>query len=90
MKIKLFSSYSFIFLLMTFLIIYYINNKLTSKCDCDCEKKEGMSNSNISSGSTRGYIKRQIHPIKRQIKNSFTGSLKMTDYYTNKLNQIFR
>jgi hypothetical protein len=86
MKINFFNLYIFLFVFMTLLIIYYMNIKLSS---CYSKKKEGMINS-ISSGGMQGYIKRRIHPIKRQIKNTFTGSSKITDYYTNKLNQILR
>ena len=86
MKIKFFNLYIFLFVFMTLLIIYYINIKLGSGFS---KKKEGMSTS-ISSGGMQGYIKRRIHPIKRQIKNTFTGSSNITDYYTNKLNQILR
>ena len=63
-----------------------MNTQLNSCC---CKKKEGMT-TNISYGGMKEYIKRQIHPIKRKIKNNFTGSLKITDYYTNKLNQLLR
>lgn len=90
MKLSSLSSlYSFLFVFIIFLIIYYVNTKPSLECDCDYKKKEGMINSNISSGSVRGYIKRQIHPIKRKIKNNFIGTSTL-DYYSNKLNQIFR
>ncbi len=85
MKIKLYSLYSFLFVFIIFLIIYYINTKSTLGYNCNCKKKEGMTR-----GSMQGYIKRQIRPIPRNIRSNFTGASKMTDYYTNKLNQIFR
>jgi len=82
MNIKL---YSFLFLFIIFLIIIcYMNTKSLKNCGCDC-KKEGMI-----SGSMKGYVKRQIHPIARKVRNNFTSSSKMTDYYVNKLDQIFR
>ena len=85
MKIKFFNLIIFLFII-TLLIIYYMNTQFTSCC---CKKKEGMT-TNISSEGMKGYIKRQIHPLKRQIKSSFISSLTMTDYYTNKLNQMLR
>lgn len=84
MKIKFFNLIIFLFIIIL-LIIYFMNTQLSSCC---C-KKEGMT-TNISSGGIKRYIKRQIHPIKRKIKNTFTGSLNITDYYTNKLNQMLR
>lgn len=85
MKIKFCYLYIFLFIFII-LIIYYVN---TQQSSCHCKKKEGMT-TNISSGGMKGYIKRQIHPLKRQIKSSFISSSKMTDYYTNKINQILR
>jgi hypothetical protein len=85
MKIKFFNLYIFLFIFII-LIIYYVN---TQQSSCCCKKKEGMT-TNISSGGMKGYIKRQIHPLKRQIKSSFISSSTMTDYYTNKLNQMLR
>ena len=65
MKIKLYSLYSFLFVFIIFLIIYYINTKST----LGYKKKEGMTR-----GSMQGYIKRQIRPIPRNIRSNFTGA----------------
>lgn len=85
MKIKFSSLYSFLFIFIIILIIiYYVNTKSCSSCYC--KKKEGMTNSDVSSGSMRGYIVRQIRPLVR--KANFSNPT--MDYYKNKLEQILR
>ncbi len=92
----------FIFLLGIYLLLNYFK-KINNKCDFCDSKKEGMTTTTggmttttggmtTTTGGMLGHIKRTIHPhvrpIVRKIKASFSNPT--IDYYTNKINQVFR
>jgi hypothetical protein len=75
-------------LFYTNVFIYYNSN---------FNEKEGMTNPRIVSGRMVGQIKRAMNPVsmnsvKRNVRKTIndTFSNPTVEYYTNKLNQIFR
>jgi len=79
--------YGFIVLFGIFLLWNYFKKK-NDKCNCN-SKKEGMT---TTTGGMLGHIKRHIHPLTRPVTRKITASFSnpTIDYYTNKINQIFR
>jgi hypothetical protein len=74
MKLKI-TGFTIAIIILIIFIIFTFLNKQTS---CNCSKKEGML----------GHIRRNIHPIARKIRTSFSNPT--LEYYNNKLYQIFR
>lgn len=89
--------YFFIFfiLIIIFSIIFYTN--VFIYYNSALSEKEGMTNIGIVSGRMVGQIKRAMNPVsmnsvKRNVRKTIndTFSNPTVEYYTNKLNQIFR
>jgi hypothetical protein len=91
------SKYFFIFFIVViiFSILFYTNVFIYNNFNFN--EKEGMTNTGIVSGRMVGQIKRAMNPvsmnrIKRNVRKTVndTFSNPTIEYYTNKLNQIFR
>lgn len=72
-----------IFFLLVLIFNYFRTNINSCGCDCDNKKKEGMI-----SGGMLGHVKRQVRPVVRNVKASFTNPT--VEYYANRINQLFR